>query len=77
MTDWLDDYAAALGDPSYAPTGPDKNRLLELARDVAHGTERKNAPLAAFIVGRYLATHEGASIDEAIAVARRLLDGAS
>ncbi len=29
--------------------------LLEIAKVVAHGTERKNAPLATYLVGRYVA----------------------
>lgn len=28
--------------------------VLALARDVAHGTERRNAPVAAFVAGRYV-----------------------
>lgn len=37
------------------PFGPDlRAALLRLARDVAHGTERRNAPLATFIAGRHV-----------------------
>jgi hypothetical protein len=31
-----------------------QGRVLRLAREVAHGTERFNAPLAAFLAGRYV-----------------------
>ncbi len=49
MDDWLDRYAAALGVPPLDPTEVDA--ILDLARVVAHGTERKNAPLAAWLAG--------------------------
>ena len=47
---WLDLYAEALGVPPLA--GEDIDAILDLAREVAHGTERKNAPLAAWLAGR-------------------------
>lgn len=59
-----------------APGAPEKERLLELARDVAHGSERKNAPLATFIAGMYVATREQAvadSLTEVIDAAGRVL----
>lgn len=42
--------------------------LLSIARDVAHGTERKYAPLASFIAGRYVeaATREGRDVETAL-----------
>ena len=42
--------------------------VLGLARDVAHGTERKAAPLAAYVAGRYvqLAVDIGRDVDEAL-----------
>lgn len=49
MTDWIDGLASTLGiDPL---TGSESNRLLGAARDIAHSTERKSAPLGAFLVG--------------------------
>ncbi len=46
---WLDELAAALG---IDPLGPDETTdLLDAARDVAHGVERKVTPLAAFVLG--------------------------
>lgn len=47
--DALDRFATALGVEPV--TRPEVARLLTLARDVAHGTERRNAPLATFLVG--------------------------
>lgn len=42
--------------------------VLGLARDVAHGTERKAAPLAAFIAGHVVqrAIDGGEDVDEAL-----------
>ena len=59
MTDWLDEYAARLekrlgqADASVGVDTDARKKLLGLARIVAHGTERKNAPLATYIAGRY------------------------
>ena len=59
----------------------DQATVLAIARDVAHGTERKCAPLAAFVAGRYVqaATDAGRDpsgalreVSEAVA---RLLEG--
>lgn len=43
-------------------------RLLRIARDVAHASERQNAPLAAYLIGRYVqeAVRSGTSQTEAI-----------
>ena len=68
MTDWLSTYADALGldlDDS------EIEALLALARDVAHGTERKNAPLASFLAGRFVGS--GGSLSDAVERARRSL----
>ncbi|HEY8755540.1 MAG TPA: DUF6457 domain-containing protein [Candidatus Dormibacteraeota bacterium] len=56
--------------------------LLRLARDVAHATERVNAPLSTYLAGRYVAARmaegcaEADAVEEVLAVVRRLLDGA-
>lgn len=71
-------YAAALGErlgreeeavrlPREA-VGP----ILDLARVVAHGTERKNAPLASYLAGRYAAAREAEGIEPATALAEAL-----
>jgi hypothetical protein len=46
---WIDELAAALGTE---PLSEDEaERLLNVARDVAHGIERKITPLATFLLG--------------------------
>jgi hypothetical protein len=81
---FADDYAAALGRAAMTDmsVGPDEvDTLLDLARDVAHGTERKFAPLVSYLVGQYVVarTRDGATrrqaLDEAVDVANRLLGG--
>ena len=49
MEDWIDQLAAALGEEPLSRE--ETNRLLEVARDVAHGVERKVTPLATFLLG--------------------------
>jgi Domain of unknown function (DUF6457) len=49
MSEWTDRLAAAL---SVEPLEPeDEARLLDAAREVAHRVERKDTPLAAFLMG--------------------------
>lgn len=67
--DWLEGVADALGVPHLTP--PEVERLLELARVVAHGTERKNAPLATFLVGRAIAG--GTDLTTAMSVVGRCM----
>ncbi|MEO7837605.1 MAG: DUF6457 domain-containing protein [Acidimicrobiales bacterium] len=68
--DWLDQLADALGVPRLSPG--EVEHLLDLAREVAHGTERRNTPLATFIVGRAIAS--GHSLDAAQRITQRLVD---
>jgi hypothetical protein len=72
MADFLDLYADALreqvGD-DVSLSRETKNPLLDLARVVAHGTERKNAPLATFLAGRYVEMRRAQGADDATAVA--------
>jgi len=59
--EWHEDLAGTFG---VDPLGPQEvTDLLEAARDVAHGVERKVTPLATFLVG--------------MAVERRIAQGAS
>lgn len=58
-------------------------RLLRIARDVAHASERQNAPLAAYLTGRFVqdAVRSGVSeadaLQQAESVVRTLIgDGA-
>lgn len=71
MDDWLDRFADALQVSRLDPGEADA--LLDLARVVAHGTERTNAPLAAYLAGRWQAA-AGGSPAAALTVARGLLD---
>lgn len=57
--EWIESYAEALATESGAAIGiteAEVEAVLDLARVVAHGTERRNAPLAAYLAGRYAAT---------------------
>ena len=75
MDDWLERYAdalgARLGGEGGAPRLPRelRNPLLRLARVVAHGSERRNAPLATYVAARYAAARAAQGVDEAAAVA--------
>lgn len=77
MSDWLRRYAVALGEEPL--TSQEVAAILELARDVAHGTERKLAPLSTFLAGIHAAGHLGedgarfAALTDAIEIARRLV----
>lgn len=73
-TDALDELAtrlSAAGDGT-GPLEPIdlavRARLLRIARDVAHATERQNAPLAAYLVGRFVqeAMRSGVSQRDAV-----------
>ena len=68
MSEWIPHYAEALG---LDLDDAEVEAVLALARDVAHGTERKNAPIAAFLAGRFVGN--GGSLSDAIERARRSL----
>ncbi len=79
---WLDRYRAAVEEALGRPVDLDAGQeatLLDLARDVAHGTQRTNAPLATFLAGQLVAGRSAAGGDaddalaEALQIARRLL----
>lgn len=79
MDEWIDSYRRALDGDAWGEV--DVDRVLELARLVAHGTERKNAPLATFMAGRHVAEQEAAghwpaeALERAIERAEGLLPG--
>ncbi|MEA2682090.1 MAG: hypothetical protein QOK05_418 [Chloroflexota bacterium] len=83
-TGFLDEFAAELGAGTLPVPPPlsaiEAETVLELARLVAHGTERRNAPLASYLTGLAVAgmTADGApreeALDRALDVARRLLE---
>jgi hypothetical protein len=78
VADWFESYAEALEEklghpePGLHLAKGVRNPLLDMARNVAHGTERKNAPLAAYVAGRYVAARAHQGIDEDAALAEAL-----
>jgi Domain of unknown function (DUF6457) len=59
-SDLLGSLASALSgsDPHSTAMRPleprDRALLLRIARDIAHATERQNAPLASYLIGRFV-----------------------
>lgn len=45
-------------------------RILRIARDIAHATERQNAPLAAYLIGRFVQESIRAGVSETQALDR-------
>ena len=74
--EWPRRFARALG---LDLADSEVDALLALARDVAHGSERRFAPLSSFVAGRFVSVRaaEGVpaadALAEAIAVARSML----
>jgi hypothetical protein len=75
-TDLLSQLASALSVPGSSSSDlqpldlRDRALLLRLARSVAHATERQNAPLASYLIGRFVQASTSAGISEADALAR-------
>ena len=75
-SDLLPQLAAALGAAGSSPAdlqpldSHDRALLLRIARNVAHATERQNAPLASYLIGRFVQSSTSAGISEAEALAR-------
>jgi Domain of unknown function (DUF6457) len=69
MDDWIDGFADRLGERRLDPK--EAGAILKLAREVAHGVERRLAPLAAYVAGMYVGREatEGTSPVEALAEA--------
>ena len=74
---WLLAFATALAGLAPSSTAGGLSRaetgtILHLARDVAHGTERRFAPLAAYLTGRFVTARvqQGAAVEEALAEAQ-------
>jgi hypothetical protein len=63
--EWVRAFAELAG--GSAPTETEIGKLLKLAADAAHSSERIAAPIACWIAGR-----EGLDLDEAIALAGRV-----
>jgi len=74
-SDVLRRLASALSgaDPDGADLDPldlhDRALLLRIARDIAHATERQNAPLAAYLIGRFVQGRVAAGTSESAALA--------
>ncbi len=71
---FLERYRSALQEEAgsrLALDDDDVEAVLALARDVAHGSERRNAPLATFLAGQFVTA--GGSLREALVIARQLL----
>ena len=74
---FTNDYAQQLTDAAeLAITIPDEEAILDFTRRVAHGSERKHAPLATFLAGWYVGSQVAAGVDpaEAWEAAARLGD---
>ena len=74
---WLEEYRVALermAGTSLELDVDDASAVLDLARDVAHGTERRFAPLATYLAGQFVArrTAQGTPADTALEEARTL-----
>lgn len=79
---WLEEYADALARRSRSDLGlsaEEMRLMLDLAREVAHRTERRFAPVSTFLAGKFAAKRirSGSTADdavrEALEVARELL----
>lgn len=81
MEEWIDSFARALGEEPVDPK--EMGALLKLARDVAHGVDRKLAPVSTFVVGMHVGRRaaEGLprmqALTEAIGAARALIPPAA
>jgi len=75
MRGWLDRLAEGLGEEALSEG--EEERLLGVARDVAHRVERRTTPLAAFLLGAAVgrAAARGTGRDEALAAALGTLEG--
>jgi hypothetical protein len=62
--EWIDQFARGLG--AEPPSAREFAQVLELAAEAAHSSERKAAPVAAWIAGR-----TGRPLDEVIEIASR------
>jgi len=77
MDEWVDRLADALGERRVDPK--EAGAILKLAREVAHGVERRLAPLSAYVAGLYVGrevtegTASSEALDEALRAARSLI----
>jgi hypothetical protein len=75
-SDLLGELASALTGAGSDPTGlepldlRERALLLRIARDVAHSSERQNAPLASYLIGRFVQMRVADGDAEPAALAR-------
>ena len=75
--EWIERLAGTLGEEPVAPA--ELGLVLKLARDVAHGVERKWAPVSTFLAGVHAGRRAAGgdsrqdALREAIEAARRLI----
>jgi hypothetical protein len=63
---FTDDYARKLSEAAeQAVSIPAEDSILDFTRRVAHGSERKNAPLATFLAGWFVGARVAAGMDPA------------
>ncbi|MGH2725249.1 MAG: DUF6457 domain-containing protein [Actinomycetota bacterium] len=77
---WLDEYAEALSAASgraLSLSSDELGTMLRLAREVAHRTERKFAPVSTFLAGKFVAERlrQGGDADRAAAEALDVATG--
>jgi hypothetical protein len=65
VNDWLAAYAAKLGVP--APTKQELQKVLDLAGEAAHSSQRVAAPVATWLAGK-----AGLDLDEAMRYAEEV-----
>ena len=70
LDEWIVAVCAELG---LDPAGVDRDLVLDLAKDVAHGVARPGAPLTAFLLG--LAVGQGAEPIDAAGRISALAEG--
>jgi hypothetical protein len=72
MDDWPERYSAAL---ELDLSEDEIEAILDLARDVAHGTERRFAPLSAYLAGKYVTRRigQGATAEQAVHEAQEVV----
>jgi hypothetical protein len=70
--DWPERYSAAL---EVELTDEEVDAILDVARDVAHATERRFAPLSAYVTGKFVARRvaEGAAVTDAVHEAQEVV----
>jgi hypothetical protein len=66
VDEWLDELADALGEDRVPPR--EAGALLKLSREVAHGVERKLAPLASYLAGVHVGRSTAEGLDRETAL---------